>query len=219
MVISRSRSKASLTKTKEIKAPKVESTDKTQYETLLCLELLTRGGLDKDEIKALKTSLSKGDLSKAKEVCNSYDLHPRGNDSKEVLNGVLHGLGMTIEGSSSQGGYSVVYTTRKPKDPLEYTHLIGEYRHLSDIGNALRKMESFPGERGNDFLALYSWSPKLNKSNGGREGKENKLINPISIKTMPSAKSGNGNGSKNQVLDIGTSKTLRSKNKKNVSLV
>lgn len=125
------------------------------YEVFMILDLLERGGLDKDTRSYIKMCVAKQDIESIQSLLNEYELRGRGVDTKEVLEYVLKDFGLSISGSLTNG-YVVSGTPNRTNKTL-----IGKYAHLREVGDKLRALEVRPGALSLKYVCLYSWGTRL----------------------------------------------------------
>lgn len=133
------------------------------YERYLCIDLLTRGKglMHTQDYTELKIALATNNIESIRNTLSLYELKAKGLDTRENLNSLLRHLGLVIEGNR---GSNYRVSPSVPLNFIQHTSLIREYRHLSDIGNSLRELESQPGALGLEFISLYSWGKRLNQT-------------------------------------------------------
>lgn len=156
------------------------------YERYLGIDLLTRGGnklLSNAEYKSLKLAIAKYDRDSLLSITSLYELRPKGLDTKENISLLLSYLGLVLEGNRDTN-YKV--SSLILHNLIQYPSLLGEYRHLSNIGDAIRSLESKPGNLGYEFLSLYSWGKRIKNTNTTKTTNTLNTINKVVINDVSS---------------------------------
>jgi hypothetical protein len=180
----------------------------SSHESYVMLDLLMRGNLSKLLKEQLKIALAEQDINFLKSLKSKYDLKSKGIDNRECIVPLLTSLGFLLE--ESEEGYSILPTI--PVYLIKYPNLIGTYRHVSQVGDALRALEAFPGEKGLEFIQLYSWGLKTYTPNLTKTQVNVPTVPDVDTLDTLLTKTSKNKVSKSKVKVTTTTSHMRSKN-------
>lgn len=191
------------------------------YLRYLAIDLLTRGTktLSPNHFHSLKRALACDDIPTISNILSSYELRPKGIDTRSTLTSLLSSLNLSLHGN-----VSTHYTISSSNSSNPYSFLVGEYTYLSNVGDSLRSIDRFPGCLSIEFVSLYSWGKcKSNtsvsclpsnfiSSNNYLSTRTNK---PPSNNTLLKSSNSNLNSTLNSNLNSSSNPLMKEKSNKN----